>query len=272
MSIAPSPRVRGLSTIAELPWHRVASSWLDATPWVMLSGPPGSGKTVWAMSEAEQRCGRPPEVVQGSPSLDLDVIWGFRTFENGRSSFRDGPLPRALKTGSALLVEELNLLPAETRASLLSLRKAAVVPNPFTGEQLEVPPGFIFLATANAESLRCRRNQAVARTLLDAFVMVEVPPVNRTTAEQMLRCQFPEVRDVLVAETLDQWSRYRIIDEENADSGDNEPLGIRSAEQYLKGRICGLSIQDAANGAFITKWSYDKDLLGAARLKAVLHG
>ena len=176
-----------MSNLMELPWHRTADQMLNLHRLVMLVGNPGVGKTTFAQDAARTATGRPAASLQGTPETELSHVFGFFSLKREETAFCDGPLPRALKSGCWLIVEEFNLIPLEVRAALLALRGQDEITNPFTGEVLPIPHDFRLVATSNPETLTCRRNSAIAGALLDDFLILDVPDLSPEMIEELLR-------------------------------------------------------------------------------------
>src|SRR5205823_14206864 len=129
----------------------------------------------YSQHAATLHTGRPPQMLSGSPETEQSHLFGRWVLAGDETRFVDGPLPRALKTGSWLLIEEFSQIPLECRASLLPLRDQTQMTNPLNGEVLLIPSEFRLIATSNKESMSCRRNSGIARVLYDGFFILETP-------------------------------------------------------------------------------------------------
>lgn len=266
---APKRTRPATPAMIELPWHATAALLLEAHRLVMLVGEPGSGKTSWAQQAALDLAGKAPESLQGTPETELSQLWGLYTLVGAETRFVDGPLPRALKRGAALLVEELNLVPLETRAHLLALRGQPQVVNPVNGEVLTVPASFRLLATSNPESLSCYRNGKLAEALYDDFLILEVPALGRREIEALAAANHPEADPQLRERAVTLWERFSSLPEREEKNAGPRP-SFRAVGQFLKLRTAGLDEAQAIQVAFVNKFITDPDAHGAAKFRASL--
>jgi SpoVK/Ycf46/Vps4 family AAA+-type ATPase len=134
---------------------------------ILLYGPPGTGKSSWAMSAFSHvervtlHAQMPPEDLIGSMALvarkgGTDTVW------------QDGPAVRAMRRGSALVLDEIDQHSPELRCALHAIlddRSIAGITLP-TGERIEPAEGFCVIATTNAEPA------SLPEALLDRFDLV----------------------------------------------------------------------------------------------------
>lgn len=267
MSVPTPPRAT--PALIPLPWHKTAERMLDAHRLILLVGEPGSGKTSWALEASRRRTGREAEVIQGTPETELGHLWGTYTLVDGATRFLDGPLPAALKEAGLLVVEEMSLIPLETRAALLALRGVEVIRNPLTGERLPILPAFRLVATSNPENMRCYRNGKIAQALYDDFLTLEVPAPTEEQIGEMLRANFPETPVAQRLDALARWKRLADV----AKKEDNKlglRLGYRSVAHFLALRAQGLDADEAATVAYVNKYFLDEDAHQAAKFSASL--
>jgi len=119
---------------------------------VLLYGPPGTGKSSWAGSafasveRVTLHAQMPPEDLIGSMALvaskgGTNTVW------------QDGPAVRAMRNGSALVIDEIDQHSPELRCALHSIlddRSIAGITLP-TGERVEPVEGYCVIATSNAD-------------------------------------------------------------------------------------------------------------------------
>lgn len=261
------------NTLVPLDWHNDYALILDSHRMPLLVGPPGVGKTEVAHAEAWRRTHQAPEVVQGTPEVESSHFWGQTELRGDETIFADGPLPRALRHGRHLIVEEINLIPHEVRATFLGVRGRSDVRHPGTGEVLSIPDEFRLVATSNTESLQCRSNGMLAQAVLDDFIVLEVPPLTEQTAAKFLARDFPQATAELRTEAIELWDRFRDVAQEvdkSTDDGGKPALGYRSLKHYVNLVSAGMNSPRAARLAFINRYITDKELFEAAELREML--
>jgi len=257
-----------ISPMKEQAWHRVGFRLLKVHDLVMLVGNPGVGKSTFAAEAARILTGQAPEVLQGTPEAGLRHVFGFFSpGAGGKTGFVDGPLPRALKQQRCLLVEEFNRIGPEVRAALLALRDQAAVINPFTGERLVVPGCFRLIATSNPESMACRRDDGVANAMVDGFLVLEVPDLNKPAIRDLLRFHFPNVSAARRERVVELWEEYAGIGEPESPRAQ---LGYRAAAHLMALLESGLDERIGIEVALINQYIIDPDRHIAAKLHASL--
>ncbi|NUM37463.1 MAG: AAA family ATPase [Candidatus Brocadiae bacterium] len=240
-------------------WHSIAFKMLKLNRLSLFVGEPGSGKTTWAMMAALKFTGQEGEILQGTPDTEISHIWGFFALANGETKFCDGPLPRALKKGRFLIVEELNLIPIEARSSFLTLRGHRNITNPFTGEELPIPDSFRLIATSNPENLKCRNQPQIAQMLLDDFVIMEVPRMTAKEVELLLSFHYPDTSTELLGKVSTLWQKYENVNKMY--------LSYRAAKHLMSLLLSGIEENEAIRIALINKYITDSDVFTTAQLK-----
>ena len=67
-------------------------------------------------SDRFEATGQEPLILSGTPEVEQTDLLGSLTMDGGSTQFADGPLPRALKSGRWLVVEEFSQIPPEARS------------------------------------------------------------------------------------------------------------------------------------------------------------
>src|SRR5699024_6966188 len=103
---------------------------------VLLKGPTGTGKTKFAET-LSHLFNQPMFSINSSVDLDAESLMGFKTlaYENGKQviDFVPGPVTNAMKHGTFLYIDEINMAKPETLPlinGVLDYRRT--VTNPFT--------------------------------------------------------------------------------------------------------------------------------------------
>ena len=256
-----------ISPMKEQAWHRVGFRLLKVHDLVMLVGNPGVGKSTFAAEAARILTGQAPEVLHGTSETGMRHLFGCFSPTGGETRFLDGPLPRALKQERCLLVEEFDLIGPEVRAALLALRDQAAVVNPFTGERLVVPGCFRLIATSNPESMACRRDGGVANAMVDGFLVLEVPDLNKPAIRDLLRFHFGNVSAARRERVVELWEEYADIGEPESSRA---RLGYRAAAHLMTLLESGLDERIGIEIALINRYILDPDRHIAAKLHASL--
>ncbi len=252
-------------------WQAAFETSLRVHRCALLIGEPGCGKTTAAQLAAQELTGAPPEHVQGSSDTDRTSFWGLFTVAGGETRFCDGPLPRALKHGRHLLVEELTLIPPDALATILDIRGQMVVTNPFTGERIEVPSSFRLIATSNPVGKRCRVDLGPRHALLSDFHVHPVPALNHDDMRGFLQAHFPEAPRALLERVIQRYTDYRNVASES--STRVKPIGFRAAYHCLQlVQLGGMALDRAVEVAMVNPYVFDAATHTAAQLRNGLEG
>ncbi|MBL3690983.1 hypothetical protein D3226_13630 [Leucobacter chromiireducens subsp. chromiireducens] len=127
---------------------------------VLLLGETGGAKTALAEHLARTTTGAEPELVSGYGDISSAQVIGTHELraENGAtvSVFTPGPLLRAMQEGRAVILDEVNAMPAEFLKRLnriLQLRPGDTLRvQEDAGREVRIAPGFAILATANEQT------------------------------------------------------------------------------------------------------------------------
>lgn len=117
---------------------------------LLITGPTGCGKS----SLIEQLCARLGRELYRVPChgrLEFSELTGQLTvMTDGSTKFVHGPLPRAMQTGSVLLLDEMNFIHPSAIGALNTILDGGPLLIPETGELIQPHPDFRIVATGNA--------------------------------------------------------------------------------------------------------------------------
>jgi MoxR-like ATPase len=155
---------------------------------LLLRGPTGSGKTRLAESMAA-RFGLSIEAINCSVDLDAEALLGFKTLDvaDGKNAIRyvEGPVVRAMQSGSMLYIDEINMARPETLPilnSLLDYRRQLT--NPFTAQTISAHPNFRVIAAINEGYVG---TMPMNEALKNRFVIVDVPYLQGDVLARLIR-------------------------------------------------------------------------------------
>lgn len=150
---------------------RIIRASISLSRHLILEGPVGVGKTFLARTVAQQSQ-RPMIRIEGSPHLSEEKLVGYfdppMILEHGYTPdvFIQGPLLRAMTSGSILFVNEINRLPSSLQNIFLTILDEKKIFIPKLGWK-QAHPNFCVVATQNPqESIGTR---LLSEALLDRF-------------------------------------------------------------------------------------------------------
>ena len=159
---------------------------------VLLEGPPGVGKTALVQALAAARHTPVTRVNLSEQTEMVDLVGAVLPTADGHFTFRDGPLARAMRDGSWLLLDEVNLASQSVLEGLnavLDHRRSVWVPE--SGVEVCAAPGFRLLAAQNPASSGWGRRQ-LPRSFLNRFVSVHCAALTADDYALILEAAFPE--------------------------------------------------------------------------------
>lgn len=112
---------------------------------ICLFGPPRTGKSTL-----------PGTVLKGVQRVTLhkqmpvDDLLGGMALVNGSTVWQDGPAVRAMRNGTALVIDEFDQFSGEIRCALHAIMDDPAGITLPTGERIEAKPGYCVIATTNA--------------------------------------------------------------------------------------------------------------------------
>ncbi|ALX50216.1 ATP-binding protein [Lentibacillus amyloliquefaciens] len=143
---------------------------------VLLKGPTGSGKTRFAET-LSNLFNQPMFNVNCSVDLDAESLMGFKTLDyDGDKQIIDfvpGPVTNAMKNGTFLYIDEINMAKPETLPlinGVLDYRRT--ITNPFTEEIITAGEGFGVIAAINEGYVG---TVPLNEALKNRFVVIDIP-------------------------------------------------------------------------------------------------
>ncbi|KAH6911428.1 P-loop containing nucleoside triphosphate hydrolase protein [Coprinopsis sp. MPI-PUGE-AT-0042] len=156
---------------------------------VLIEGPTSSGKTS-SIEYLARRTGHRFIRINNHEHTDIQEYLGSYVSDplTGKLVFKDGLLVQALRTGSWIVLDELNLAPTDVLEALNRLlddNRELVIPE--TGEVLRPHPHFMLFATQNPPGLYGGR-KVLSRAFRNRFLEVQFEDVPQDELETIL-CQ-----------------------------------------------------------------------------------
>lgn len=143
---------------------------------ILLKGPTGTGKTKFAET-LSHLFNQPMFSINSSVDLDAESLMGFKTlsYEDGKQiiDFVPGPVTNAMKHGTFLYIDEINMAKPETLPlinGVLDYRRT--VTNPFANEMITAKEGFNVIAAINEGYIG---TVPLNEALKNRFIVIEVP-------------------------------------------------------------------------------------------------
>jgi MoxR-like ATPase len=131
-------------------WWEVLGALFKAVPFlrIMLIGPPGTGKSTTAVLEGK---GAKRDVyrITLTEGAGIEDLLGMYHLVDGETKWVDGPAVRALKTGSLLLLDEIDRHSPEVMSLLYALLDDDPQVTLPSGEEVTAAKGYGVIATSN---------------------------------------------------------------------------------------------------------------------------
>lgn len=155
---------------------------------VLLKGPTGSGKTKFAET-LSQLFQQPMFSINASVDLDAESLMGFKTlaYEDDKQviEFVPGPVTSAMKNGTFLYIDEVNMAKPETLPlinGVLDYRRT--VTNPFTNEIIAAKEGFNVIAAINEGYIG---TVPLNEALKNRFIVIDIPYLEGEQLKQLIQ-------------------------------------------------------------------------------------
>ena len=179
---------------------------------VYIAGMSGNGKTLFV----EQACAKLKREyirVQISPETDEDDLLGGWSLIDGETTFREGPVIKAMRNGSVLLLDELDRGTNKVMC-IQSVLEGKPVMIKKTGEVVAPLEGFNVIATANTKGRGSDDGRYSAATIIDdafleRFAITIDQPFPSLTVEQKIVNSHAEkfgVNEPEFMQTLVSWA------------------------------------------------------------------
>lgn len=215
---------------------------------VFVSGPTGCGKTEGIL-QVLAHLGRPVLRANMNGDITYRNFVGEPMVGDGRKWFQHGMLPTAMKNGWALIVDEIDYMPAHIGAVLNPvLERGRTLYIPETGERIKAAPGFAVFATANTGGRGDATGAYVGTepmnvALLDRFPLklrADYLPPDRE--EALLLERFPGVPRDEASRMVRMAGVFRRA---FATGGVGFPISTRKLLDYCEHRSVGFSAEEA---------------------------
>ncbi|WP_175762009.1 AAA family ATPase [Burkholderia anthina] len=175
---------------------------------LMLTGPTGSGKTS-LIEQLAARIGFGCVKVPCHGELEFEDLIGTRTLNDaGGMMWADGPVIRAMRTGSILLLDEINFLRPEIVGGLNAILDGGSLLISSTSERVHPHPNFRIAATGNAidgtDAGKYRGTRRQNDSLLDRFLLgirLDYMPADQERA--LLQRMYPRLDDQVIEVMMD---------------------------------------------------------------------
>lgn len=155
---------------------------------ILLTGPTGAGKTKFAET-LSHLFHQPMFSVNCSVDLDAESLLGFKTLvyedEQQVIDFVPGPVTNAMKHGTLLYIDEVNMAKSETLPlinGVLDYRRT--ITNPFTNEIITAQESFGVIAAINEGYIG---TVPLNEALKNRFVVIEVPYIEGDQLKELIK-------------------------------------------------------------------------------------
>lgn len=161
--------------VKKMQWWKVLETLNKASARIMLVGPPGTGKstTAWLLVGGQRLT-----ITEGTAVEDL---LGMFHLVKGETIWKDGPAARAMRNGTALILDEIDKYSPEVGSLLYALLDDDPQVTLPSGEHIKAKKGYSVIATSNANV------SALPEAILDRMEAVVIAAVPHPEAMAKLK-------------------------------------------------------------------------------------
>ena len=132
-------------------WWDILKQLSQASGRLMLVGPPGTGKSQTAfLLLSEAAASAQPQRLTMTEGTAVEDLLGMFHLVKGETVWKDGPAARAMRAGTALILDEIDKYSPEVGSLLYALLDDDPQVTLPSGEHLKAKPGYKVIATSNA--------------------------------------------------------------------------------------------------------------------------
>ncbi len=169
---------------------------------LFLSGPAGSGKTS-LVEQVAARLGHGCTTLSCNARTEKADIVGYIGLEDGRTSFIEGPLVRAMREGEWIVFDEGDALPPSVTITLNRVLEGSPLAIPETGAVIHPHPDFRVAFTGNTRGRGDNTGQYRSRNVqdaavLDRFLFVDVGYPTSEEETNLLKGKCPNLPEDIV--------------------------------------------------------------------------
>jgi len=232
---------------------------------VLLTGEAGVGKSS-SIEQLSARINQPTVRINLNGESRIGDFLGKIHVEGGRTFWKDGVLPTAMKNGHFIIIDEVDMCESNILSLLHPVLEdgGRLVLKENDGEVIHPHPDFRIFATANSIGSMQGRADAYTGTatmneaFLDRWHILEMPPLDVKTETRIIKLKIPQLRSKL-AKNIVQFANL-VRSAANSNEGINFKVSTRACLQWAKKMALYRDPIKSAESVFLFKVSSeDKD-------------